>query len=162
MTKRALSARRLHFVDIENLLGSARPTTHEVTACCKQYNERAAVRPGDLVVVACNHGAALAVGFGWRGVRLLLRSGQDGADLALLDVIARETIEDRFPAIVVASGDGYFADAVARLARLGLEVTVVSNRRALSRRLELAARHVVIFDAEPLPAKPAVLALEAA
>jgi len=34
----------------------------------------------------------------------------------------------------------------------GLDVTVVSTGRALSRRLELAAKHVVLFDATPPPA----------
>lgn len=154
--------RRLHLVDVENLIGCPRPTLAEATTCREDYDECAAVRLNDLVVVACNHGAALAVGFGWRGARLLLRSGQDGADLALLDVIAHEDVEDRFAAVVVASGDGRFADAVARLSILGIEVTVVSNGRALSRRLRLAAKHVVIFDAEPVPAHPAAAAREAA
>jgi hypothetical protein len=154
--------RRLHLVDIENLTGCPRPTLAETTTCREDYDECAGVGPDDLVIVACNHGAVLAVGFGWRGARLLLRSGQDGADLALLDVIAHEGIEDRFAAIVVASGDGAFADAIARLGILGVEVTVVSNGRALSRRLRLAAKHVVIFDAEPVPAHPAAAAREAA
>lgn len=154
--------RRLHLVDIENLIGCPRPTLGEATTCREAYDESAAVGPNDLVVVACNHGAVLAVGFGWRGARLLLRSGQDGADLALLDVIAHEDVEDRFAAVVVASGDGRFADAVARLGILGIEVTVVANGRALSRRLRLAAKHVVIFDAEPVPAHPAAAAREAA
>ena len=154
--------RRLHLVDVENLLGCTRPTTEEAKACRDEYNERASVQPGDLVVVACNHGAAFAVGLGWSGARLLLRSGPDGADLALLGVIAHESVEKRFAAIVVASGDGCFADAVAWLGRHGLDVTVVSKARALSRRLELAAKHVVIWDATPSPANPAAVMREAA
>jgi hypothetical protein len=147
----------LHLVDIENLVGCPRPTTAEATICRHAYNDRAAVQPNDLVVVACNHGAAIAVGLGWSGARLLLRSGPDGADLALLDVIAHESIEDRFAAIVVASGDGRFADEVARLGSVGLDVTVVSTGRALSRRLELAAKHVLLFDATPPPAVSSAL-----
>jgi hypothetical protein len=158
----ARRTRRLHLVDVENLLGCARPTAEEARACRAEYNERAAVASGDLVIVACNHGAAVAVGLGWAGARLLLRSGPDGADLALLGVIARECIEDRFTAVVVASGDGCFADAVARLGRLGLEVTVVSKAQALSRRLELAAKHVLLWDATQSPAYPAAALREAA
>jgi hypothetical protein len=154
--------RRLHLVDIENLIGSPRPTELEAHDCRRRYTEHLAVRPGDLVVIACNHGAALAVGFGWREARLLLRSGQHGADAALLDVIANENINRRFRSVVVASGDGCFAEPVASLARAGVEVTVVSNACALSRRLKLAARQVVIFDSQPLPAHPSVVALRAA
>jgi hypothetical protein len=154
--------RRLHLIDIENLVGCPRPTTAEASACREAYNEHATVGPDDLVVVACNHGAAFAVGLGWSGARLLLRSGPDGADLALLDVIAHESVEDRFAAIVVASGDGCFANAVARLGGLGLDVTVVSTGRALSRRLALAAKHVVLFEATLPPAIPAALSRAAA
>ena len=109
--------------------------------------------PGDLVEVACNHGAFAPVRFGWPEAKLRLRSGEHGAELELLDVIAREHVQDRFAEVVVGSGDGLFTDAVARLGNLGVEVTVVANRRALSRRLRFAARHVVIFDTEPLPTR---------
>lgn len=149
-------------MDIENLIGFGRLTFSDAKACRAQYADRAPVGPHDLVVVACNHGAAIAVGSGWNGARLLLRSGQHGADLALLDVIERENVVGRFASIVVASGDGRFADPVAWLGRQGVEVTVVSNGRALSRRLRLASKRVVIFDAEPVPANPGVAALKAA
>lgn len=162
MKQRTHRERRLHLVDVENLIGCARPTVQQATMCREDYGSRAPVRPDDLIVVACNHGAALPVGYAWRGARLLLRSGPDGADLALLDVIAREDVENRFAAIVVASGDGRFADPVARLDCLGIEVTVVSNGRALSRRLQLAAKRVVILDAEPGPTNQGTALREAA
>jgi hypothetical protein len=154
--------RRIHLVDIENLAGCPRPTITHARACREAYYERADVQPGDLVIVACNHGALLAVGLAWPGASLRLRSGCDGADLALLEVIANEAIDDRFVRIVVGSGDGCFADAVARLGGLGLDVTVISNLRGLSRRLELAARHVVLFDAILPPAASDALGEEAA
>jgi hypothetical protein len=147
--------RRLHLVDVENLTGCPRPALPAAIACRERYEESAPVRGNDLVIVACNHGAAVTVGHGWRGARVFLRSGQDGADLALLDVIAHEDVASRFEAVVIASGDGCFAEPVAQLGALGIEVTVVSNGRALSRRLRLAAKHVVIFDGDPVPARPA-------
>ncbi len=158
----ARRTRCLHLVDVENLLGCPRPTTEEVRACRTRYDEHTAVAADDLVVVACNHGAALPVGLGWAGARLLLRSGPDGADLELLRVIAQESVEDRFAAVTIASGDGCFADAAARLARLGVEVTVVSEARSLSRRLKLAAQHVLLWDATPAPEHPAAALREAA
>jgi hypothetical protein len=151
--------RRLHLVDIENLMGCARMTESQAVSCCHKYMRQAGVRRDDLVVIACNHGAALAVGFGWRDARLLLRSGQHGADRALLDVIANENIDHRFRSVVIASGDGCFADSAASLAQAGVDVTVVSNARALSRRLKLAAKRVVFFDADPLPASSTVIPL---
>ncbi len=162
MRRNLPSNRRLHLIDIENLLGCPRPTDAAATGCCEEYKDRASVQGDDLVVVACNHGAGAQVGFGWPEARLLLRSGPDGADRALLDVLKTESVEERFDAVVVASGDGRFAEAVARLAGLGIEVTVISNRRALSRRLELAATRVVLFDAEPPPAVPAAVLREVA
>jgi hypothetical protein len=91
-----------------------------------------------------------------------MRSGPDGADLALLDVIVGESVEERFSGVVIASGDGRFADEAARLGSLGIVVTVVSTRRSLSRRLELAAGQLVIFDEMLPPADPSVRALKAA
>jgi hypothetical protein len=154
--------RRLHLVDVENLIGYARPTLTDATKCRDHYKKCARVRPSDFVVVACNHGAALEIGFGWRGSRLLLRSGEHGAELALLDVIAREGIHERFSEVVVGSGDGQFADTVAWLGSRGVEVTVVSNRHSLSRRLRLAAKRVVFFDPEPVPTSPAAILREVA
>ena len=154
--------RRLHLVDIENLLACPRPTLSDVIACREQYNACAPVLRGDLVVVGCNHGAYLPVRYGWAKARLLLCSGEHGAESVLLDVIPGENVQRRFGKVVVGSGDGMFTDAVGQLGRLGVEVTVVANRRALSRHLRLAAKHIVLFDAEPLPTRPAAALREVA
>jgi hypothetical protein len=116
----------------------------------------------DQCVVACNHGVAADVGYGWPGVRLLWRSGRDGADLALLDVLLEESVAERFSHVVVASGDGIFTDPVSRLGRHGVHVTVVANRGQLSRRLELAAAAVVYFDGGLPPAGAAAILPRAA
>ena len=154
--------RRLHLVDVENLVGTPRPTATEVLACRQHYAELVKPACGDLCVVACNHGAGAEVGFSWPGVRRLWRSGPDGADLALLEVLTGESVSDRFEDVVVASGDGRFAEAVAWLAGCGVRATVVANRRSLSRRLELAATAVVLFDAEFPPAVSAAVGLRGA
>ncbi len=140
--------RALHLIDIENLIGLARPAMTEVIACHAAY--RPLIRPGDLVVVACNHGAFPAVGWGWPGARLLVRSGENGADQALLDILRYERVEDRFETVVVASGDHIFTGAVAWLAGIGVSVTVISRSEALSRRLRMAACQVL--EVSPLVA----------
>lgn len=161
MKKNLRLGRRLHLVDVENLTGSARPTGAEVRACYRRYADL--VKPGgmDMYVIACNHGAGAEVGFNWPDVRHLWRSGEDGADLALLDVLAHEAVSDRFEAVILASGDGIFAGPAAELALREVHVTVVANRRSLSRRLEMAAALVIWFDEMP-PAPPAVGLGEAA
>jgi hypothetical protein len=136
------TSRRIHLVDIENICGAPRPKRGDVETARTHYEERVNPGPDDLVVLACNHGACLEVGLGWPGARLVVRSGEDGADLALLDVIDHEGINSRFNAVVIASGDGIFVGVVAGLAGRGLDVTVASRERALSRRLRLAAGRV--------------------
>jgi hypothetical protein len=135
--------RAIHLVDIENLIGLARPALADVAACHEAY--RPLIRNHDLVVVAFNHGAFQAVAWGWPNARRLVRSGENGADHALLDVLTYERVEQRFRSVIVASGDGIFTEAVARLGALGISVTVVSRPEALSRRLRLAARHTLDF-----------------
>lgn len=138
----------MHLIDIENLCGEARPTLATVQAVRRRYLGRIRPNPGDLIVIGCNHGAALNVGLGWPGVRLVVGSGPDGADLRLLDVIADEGIEARFDGVVIASGDGIFTAAAASLAGNGLRVFVVSRTEALANRLRLAAQTLVVFPAD--------------
>lgn len=141
---KSLRERTLHLIDIENLTGTASPTAEEVRDCRHLY-ESAFVGAGDLVVVACSHHAFQSVAWEWPRARLLLRSGENGADLALLDVIAAEDVAERFAFIHVASGDGIFADAVAQLGSAGVIVTAVSRPESLSAVLRLAShRHELL------------------
>ena len=54
--------------------------------------------------------------------------------------------EERYDEVVLASGDGIFADRVADLAGRGVPVTVVSRPGSLSHRLRLAATEVLPFE----------------
>lgn len=139
--------RRIHLVDVENLVGHGRPTRAEVTDCATTYRGLDLVGARDLLVLGCNPGSQLAVGLGWGGPhRLVVRHGADGADLALLDVLEREQVERRFGDLVIASGDGIFADEVRRLRGRGLRVTVVAPLRSAARRLRsVAGRALVPF-----------------
>lgn len=141
----AKKARRLHLIDLENLVGCPRPTDFEVSECRDRYSDLVGTDGPDQVIIACNHGALLSVGCGWPHARHLVRSGPDGADLALLDVIDGERIEERFDEVVIGSGDGIFAMSVVSLQRHGVPVTVVASPGSLSNRLRLAATRVVPF-----------------
>jgi hypothetical protein len=144
--RRRFPARRLHLVDIENLAGSARPTLGQVRQALGLYTAGLAFGAMDQVEVASSHLTLLNAALGWPHARYRVRSGPDGADLALLDVLRHENIADRFTHVAIGSGDHLFAEQAARLAARGVWVTVVSRRRSLSPRLALAAREVIFLD----------------
>lgn len=140
--------RSLHLIDIENLTGSPSPSPADVRWYQLAY-AALHVGPTDQVIVACSHHAAPSVRWEWRRARHLWRSGANGADLALLDVIDKERVAERFDSVVLASGDGIFTDAVARLGAQGVDVTVVSRPESLSRSLMMAARRHILFPYPP-------------
>lgn len=148
--------RALHLIDVENLLGHPRPDVAQVRQARASYESHVVVGDHDLVVVACNHGCAVEVGLAYGDARLVVRSGPDGADLALLEALQEYDAPGRFDAVVFASGDGIFSSAVAAVSRLGLAALVVARPESLSRSLRLAAGgRVVAFDPNGWPTEPA-------
>ena len=146
------AGRHLILVDIENLTTTASPTTLEVETVVATLRK---VVPGfddDQKIVACSHHAARTVAFAFPRARHLWQSGPDGADLALLDVLANERVDERFERVTICSGDGIFAAAAARLAGTGVDVTAVSLPGRLAGRLQLAARHVTLLPVAPVTA----------
>lgn len=148
--------RTLHLIDIENLLADPRPSIEAILLARRDYGDQVGVGEHDLVVVACNHGCALRVGLVFCGARLKVRSGPDGADLALLDVLAEHDVGTRFDAVNIGSGDGIFAPAVAALRALDVATLVVSRPEALSNALRLAAGgRFLAFAPNGHPTEPA-------
>lgn len=153
--RRRYPQRAVHLIDIENLAGYPVPNVGSVRELRDRYASRVGFGPIDQVVLACNH---LAIGqaiFGWPGVRYLIRSGKNGADTELINVIAYEDIAARFSRVVIASGDGIFSSQATALRTLGCHVTVVSRRAALSKRLQHTAHRLIYIDgpqAQPVPA----------
>ena len=145
--RRRFPARRLHLVDIENLAGDSLPNLNQVRQAHGLYADCLAFGAMDQVEVASSHLTLLNAALGWPHAHYRVRSGPDGADLALLDVLRHENVAQRFTHVAIGSGDHLFAEQAAHLAAQGIWVTVVSRRRSLSRQLELAAREVVFLDA---------------
>lgn len=135
--------RSIHLIDIENLVGSGRPSTQDVRATQLTLERLLPVRPGDFVVIGTGPVALMPAYCGWAGARHVLRPGPDGADLALLAVINDEDVAARFSTVTIASGDGIFTDAAAELSARGCHVTVVSRKESLSHRLRLAAQTIM-------------------
>lgn len=145
--RRRFPARRLHLVDIENLAGGSLPSLRQVRQALALYADCLAFGAMDQVEVACSHLTLLNAALGWPHAHYRIRSGPDGADLALLDVLRHENIASRFTQVAIGSGDHLFAEQAARLAAQGVRVTVVSRRRSLSPRLALAAHEVIFLNA---------------
>jgi NYN domain len=139
--------RGLHAVDIENLAGAALPSLAQVREVQGLYAECLALGALDQVVIASSHLTLLNAAHGWPHARYRVRSGPDGADLELLDVLLCENVAARFAHVVIGSGDGAFARAAASLTAAGVWITVVSRRRSLSPQLALVADEVIYLDA---------------
>jgi hypothetical protein len=140
-------ARTLHLVDIENLAGAALPSRDQVTEVQGLYVAQLALGADDQVVMAASHLALLNAALGWPSARYRVRSGPNGADLELLDVLQHEDVPARFTHVVIGSGDGLFSQAAANLVARDVWVTVVSRRDSLSGALARAAGDVVYLDA---------------
>ena len=152
-TRRTIrTGRQLILIDIENLAATPNPSSDEVVAATAALR---GVVPGfdaSQRIVACSHRAAPTVAFAFPKARHLWRSGPDGADRALLDVLENEGVDERFERVTICSGDGIFAPVAAWLGGADVAVTVVSLRGQLAARLELAARHVTLLAPAPATA----------
>lgn len=142
--------RQLVLVDIENLAGGACLSAGTVQSAKAALVATRQIRAADHVVIGTSHIGLVPVGSVWSGVRYVVRSGRDGADLALLDVMA-EDVANRFESVVLASGDGIFADEVAALAAAGVPTVVIGRRGHTARSLHLVAAQVIYIDSAPEP-----------
>jgi NYN domain len=138
--------RALHVVDIENLAGAAVPTLNRVSEVQGQYLASLRFGADDQVVLAANHLALLNAGLGWPHARYRVRSGKDGADLELIDVLEHENVAARFSHVVIGSGDGGFSRSAASLAARGIRITVVSRWGSLAYELAKVAVDVIYLD----------------
>jgi hypothetical protein len=143
--------RAVHLVDADNLLGTPVPEPAQVRQLISRYAARVGFGPMDQVIIACSHQAFRTVGFSWPGPQYLLRSGPDGADLALLAVLENAHIAARFRDVVIGSGDHIFAPAVTSLTAAGCKITVAARRDRLSGSLARAAGPRLIYLDAPRP-----------
>ena len=138
--------RALHVVDIENLAGAAVPSLTLVSEVQLKYLACLRFGADDQVVLAASHLALLNAGLGWPHARYRVRSGKDGADLELIDVLEHENVAARFTHVVIGSGDGLFGRAAASLAARGVRITVVSRWGSLAYDLAKVAGDVIYLD----------------
>ncbi|MEN9751243.1 MAG: hypothetical protein RLZZ600_290 [Actinomycetota bacterium] len=138
--------RTLVLIDFENLCAGTLDSIDLAKAVRQELVACAGLSGNEQVVIATSHAGLLTFGIAWPGARLLVRSGENGADLELLSVLDEERVGDRFDRVVLASGDGIFAEAVARLGS-ATAVTVIARPAQMSRQLRMAAhRHLYLED----------------
>jgi hypothetical protein len=132
--------RALHLVDLENLMGTPSPAQGVTARTWASY--RSCIQPGDQVVVATSHHTAFTAWFELprTGIQLVVRSGRDGADLALLDSIDLPHAASRFEWLVLASGDGIFASTARQARLLGMRAWQVTGTSTSSRALTRACQ----------------------
>lgn len=146
--RREFQDRRLFLVDVENLVGTGLVDADLTVWARERVKTLLGIGPNDHIVIGCSHLGLINVGCNWPHVRYVVRSGPDGADLALLEVLT-ENVAQRFDRVVIASGDGIFAQPAANLAAQGVHVSVVARRGSISARLYLAAADVHLIDEQP-------------
>lgn len=144
------AARRLVVVDVENVVGGAVLDAGAARLSRRIVERALPLRAGDHVIIGASHASGLESGLAWEPARLLCRSGENGADLALLEVLEGERVADRFEKVVLVSGDGIFADAVAQLGASGVNVTVVAYADRCARRLRMAAARTICLQRETI------------
>lgn len=153
---RAAEERVVHLLDMENLCNAADVRGIDAALAMRRYIAAVSAAVDDHIIAAASHHNALASGLAWRSARLLPpRSGVNGADEALREVIATEDLAGRFTTIYLGSGDGIFTQDLSTLAAAGMRTHVVSRTRNLSRALRLSAHDVTLLD-HPLSTKDAV------
>ncbi|WP_424348044.1 NYN domain-containing protein [Kocuria sp. CH-021] len=151
---RRLHGRALFVIDIENMVGSCRLDVADVARTRTRIHAAVNLGAGDHTVIAASHYNAEAAYFGWAGpAQRLARSGKDGADLALLEVIDDAAwVAHRYERVVLASGDHAFAYAVAALKAAGVQVLVIPPDTGFSPQMRLVAGPDVARLGSPLPA----------
>lgn len=142
---RARVHRSLHLIDIENLLGMppVLATVDDFIEAAACYLERVQAGPEDQYIVACDVTNAFEARAAFPGARLVFGRGPDGADRALIDAVDVDHVATRFDRVYLGSGDCAFTWLCYELEDKGLDVTVVSLSRGLSRRLISPGRDVL-------------------
>jgi len=155
-TSHVKQPRAVHLIDAENLCGSPLLTASAVRDLRRTYTDRVPVGPMDQIILASAHISVLALQAGWPGQRYVMRSGPNGADIRLAEIVAEEQLQRRFQHVYFGSGDGGLAPFAGFLEGNGVPVTAVSRIESISPRMRLATSEVIYLN------HPAVALMRAA
>jgi hypothetical protein len=157
--------RSLHLIDLENLCGSGLPTDEVITTVWNTYRYGVPTSPDDHYIVGASHLCAQRAWFilPTQGVQRRVRSGKDGAELAILADLDLAHAVGRYDRLVIGSGDGMFTPTARAAREQGLHVHQVSGVGTCARTLSQSAhthsrlRLGALESASPVPT-PAIFA----
>lgn len=132
------NANTLVLVDIENMVGDPGASEEEYRTVFTFLRQFAiTLCPQTRTIMASSHYAAASAWFAAEGspVQRLMRSGPNGADLALLEAAPTAEIAARYQQVILCSGDHIFTPYVEELRALGVAVTLVIGRGKPARTL---------------------------
>jgi hypothetical protein len=135
------TTRSLHLIDLENLCGSGLPTDEVIATVWKTYRYGVPTSPDDQYIVGTSHLCAQRAWFilPAQGVQRRVRSGTDGAELAILADLDLTHAIDRFDRLVIGSGDGMFTPTARAARGQGLHVHQVTGVGTCARTLAQSA-----------------------
>jgi len=137
--------RTYHIVDVENLCGTGRPTSHEVRRAMSSYARAVAMKEFDQGRAAMSYSQERAHLFDLpRQLRWVVAgTGHDAADDALLGDCDPELLARSFDRVVIATGDHRFAGLAAELRTRGVHITVAGVPGHVAQILAAQADEVV-------------------
>lgn len=146
-TRVASSDRRLIVADLENLLG-CKPADAEVSVWDEAFAGLVAgigfKESVDHLVIGVDPRWVFTVNDIAPSARLVTRSGESGADIALCEALSDyDFIARRFTEVVIASGDHEFIRAVGQLRHRHVLTTVASRGEGLNCTLAVIADRVI-------------------
>lgn len=139
-TPSAFNARALHLIDLENLVGGPSASDKTIKRVWSAYYGGVPKTASDHLLVGSSRFFARRT---WwmlpEGIQRRVRDGQDGGELAILDEVDLDHLVGRFGRLVIASGDGQFAELAATARSRGVHVHQVTGIGLPSRALMSAA-----------------------
>ncbi len=139
-TPSAFNARALHLIDLENLVGGPSASDKTIKRVWSAYYGGVPKTATDHLLVGSSRFFARRTW--WMlpdGIQRRVRDGQDGGELAILDEVDLDHLVERFGRLVIASGDGRFAELAADARSRGVHVHQVTGVGLPSRALMSAA-----------------------
>lgn len=135
-TRPAFNARALHLIDLENLVGGPSVSDTTIKGVWSAYYGGVPKTASDQLLVGSSRFFARRI---WwtlpEGIQRRVRDGQDGGELAILAEVDLDHLVERFGRLVIASGDGRFAELAAAARSRGVHVHQVTGIGLPSRAL---------------------------